>query len=105
MVDILNAAVDKCCSQSALPLVWTQSQISLTLAGAVAIGTATGIMFGAMDVEDHLYRLQYEGLALIGVSSACGALTGVANGLLTHSSLGAALNEHSQLTRAVHDAT
>lgn len=105
LVDMVNLAVDRCSDSYALPLVWTPRQISLILAGAVVIGAAVGLMFGVMDVEDHLYRLQHEGWVLIGICGVSGSITGAANALLTTGRHSGGLGERSELNRAAHDAT
>ena len=54
LVDLLNLYSDQCSSyaSSGTPLVSSPPQIFLVLAGAVSMGAAFGLMFGAMDVED-----------------------------------------------------
>lgn len=54
LVDLLNLYSDRCSpyASSGTPLVSSPPQIFLVLAGAVSMGAAFGLMFGAMDVED-----------------------------------------------------
>ena len=100
LVDIVNAYGDRCGREDTLPLVqfWSSQQVFLILAGAVAIGASVGLLFGSMDVEDHLSRIGYEGWTLAAVSSACGAITGGANAyLVAHQVAGGGVSERSQL--------
>ena len=97
LVDIVTMGCDRCRENYKMPLVWAQQQIFLILAGAMVIGAAVGLMFGVMDVEDHLAKIRYEGWVLVALSSVCGFITGAANAVAQVSNDAGMPNERSQL--------
>ena len=87
LVDLLNLYADRCSSyaSSGVPLVSSPAQIFLVLAGAVSMGAAFGLMFGAMDVEDDdatHRKLRTEERASLPVGFAVGGLVGCLNSLV-----------------------
>jgi len=87
LVDLLNLYSDRCSpyASSGTPLVSSPPQIFLVLAGAVSMGAAFGLMFGAMDVEDDdasHRKLRTEERASLPIGFVLGGLVGGLNSLV-----------------------
>jgi len=83
VVDLINLYADRC-ARARLPVVSSAPQIFLVLAGAVAMGAAFGLIFGAMEVEDDINRLRTEERVSMPIGAVLGCAVGAGNALLGH---------------------
>jgi hypothetical protein len=84
LVDLLNWCHDRGSSLRERSLVSTPEQTLAVLAGAVAMGSAFGLMFGALDVEDNVDRLRTEERWSVPIGLVLGGTVGAVNSVLAY---------------------